>query len=86
LLQAGGGGCTSDTSAGPVDDLACISDSTAAGLSPTGGGEYTSDTATGAVDDPASVAKAAAVPAGPDDIAGGDEEESMPAAAISLRA
>jgi len=42
--------------------------------------------AAGAVDDPASVAKAAAVPAVPDDIAGGDEDKSIPAAAISLRA
>jgi len=64
----------------------CNSDSTAAGLLPTGGGGCTSDTAAGAVDDPASVAKAAAVPDGPDDIAGGDEDKSMPAAAISLRA
>jgi len=85
LLPAGGGGCTSDSSAGAVDDLACSSDSTAAGLLPTGGG-CTSDTAAGAVDDPASVAKAAAVPAGPDEIAGGDEDKSMSAAAISLRA
>jgi len=86
LLPAGGGGCTSDTSAGPVDDLACTSDSSAAGLLPTGGGGCTSDTAAGAVDDHASVAKAAAVPAGPDDIACGDEDKSMPAAAISFRA
>jgi len=64
----------------------CTSDSTAAGLLPTGGGGRTSDTAAGAVDDPASVAKAAAVPAGPDDVAGGDEDKSIPGAAISLRA
>jgi len=86
LLPAGGGGCTSDTTAAAVDDLACSSDSTAVGLLPTGGGGCTSNTAAGAVDDSASVAKAAAVPAGPDDIAGGDEDKSMPAAAISLRA
>jgi len=64
----------------------CTSDSTAAGLLPTGGGGCTSDAAAGAVDDPASVAKAAAVPAGPDDIAGGDDNKSILAAAISLRA
>jgi len=62
------------------------SDPTAAGLLPTGGGGCTSDTAAGAVDYPASVAKAAAVPAGPDDISGGDKDKSIPAAAISLRA
>jgi len=62
------------------------SDPTAAGLLPTGGGGCTSDTAAGAVDNPASVAKAAAVPAGPDDISGGDKDKSIPAAAISLRA
>ena len=53
---------------------------------PTVGGGCTSDTAAGAVDDPASVAKAAAVPAGPGDIADGDEDKSIPAAAINLRA
>jgi len=86
FLPAGGGGCTPNASAGPVDDLACTSDSTAAGLLPTGGGGCTSDTAAGAVEDPESVAKVAVVPAGPDDIAGGEEDKSMPAAAISLRA
>jgi len=86
LLPAGGGGCTSDTSTGAVDDLSCTSDSTSAGLLLTVGGGCTSDTAAGAVDDPAYVAKAAAVLVGPDDIAGGDEKNSMPAAAISLRA
>jgi len=54
-------------------------------LLPTGGGDCTSDTATGAVDDAASVAKAAAAPAGPDDIAAGDKDRSMPAAVISFR-
>jgi len=86
LLRTGGGECTSDTSAGAVDDLACTSDSTAAGVLPIGGGRCTSDTAAGAVDDPAYVAKAAAVPAGPDNIAGGDKDKSMPVADISLRA
>jgi len=85
-LPTVGGKCTSDTSTGAVDDLACTSASTVAGLLPTGGGGCTSYTAAGAVDDPASVAKAAAVPAGPEDIAGGDEDKSMPATAISLRA
>jgi len=85
-LQTGGGECTSDTSAGAVDDLARTSDLTAAGLLPTGGGRCSSDTAAGAVDDPASVANAAAVPAGSEDIAGGDEDKPMPAAAIGLRA
>jgi len=86
LLRTGGGECTSDTSAGAVDDLACTSDSTVPGLLPNGGGGCTSDTAAGVVDDPASVNNAAAVAAGPDDIAGGDEDKSMPAAATSLRA
>jgi len=64
----------------------CASDPTAAGLLPTGGGGCTSDTAAGAVDDRASVDKGAAVPAGPDDISDGDEDKSIPAAAINLRA
>ena len=64
----------------------CTSDSTAANLLPTSGSGCSFDTAVGAVDDPASVAKAAAVPAGPDDIAGRDEDKSIPAAAKSLRA
>jgi len=47
------------------------SESAAAGLLPTGGGGCTSDTSAGLVDYPVPVSKAAAVPAGPDDISGG---------------
>jgi len=86
LLPTGGGAYTFDTAANAVDHPAFTSHPTAASLFPTGGGGYTTDTVAGAVDDPASVAKAAAVPAGPDDIVGGDEDKCIPAAGISLRA
>jgi len=70
----------------PDADGDSTSDSAAAGVLPIGGGGCTSDMSAGVFDNPVPVSKAAAVPAGPDDIAGEQEETSISAAAICLRA